>query len=671
MSTDFSWKRYAKNKSDSLEILQSEMDRAVADIEKQADVVDDDDIATLLGRLVESAVETKEEIETEVQKHNHETEEKLHALIKEDSQSKALFDLFGVQAETIETPSIEKPQIKELTDDMEDFLGGLAGVEEPEPEIVEEEPVIESEIAHTVAEVLAGDAEPQIMQEPIELDLIGKTSELLSQIDDIEQAPELNEIEKLTERVELIQNQLSTYKVGWGQAGMTYGSGEVRLEFLDDVDGTSVKQDGYVLTYDSATDKWIGSTGGNPVVSGSTSGDTLELVMADGSTVDIGLEHAEVYLLLEDGDKILMEDSGYLVQNQLVGNPVVSGETSGDTLTLTQHDGSTIDIDVTQIGDPFILLEDECKIILEAESGFLMGNSTIAAVVSGAVTDTTLSLTHQDDSVTDIDVTTLTNLDFEPGGYEYINDASLYAIRNDTENNGLFCPEGEWTKVPCVGYVTNNLPTGNHMGIAGSIYWEGSGSKTYTRIWETATSRFFFDELSIDTIVNFRFKMDMIPETNNTLVQARINFFAIRDGNDDPVLEDATIVEEYRITLEDDLGDLIDETDSDTFILELGTDMGQGDFPGSYNNTNYKVALETATDGGTGQLKGDHFQAYNFQQTVAAQELADGAGVEQERTFVFPVYVGDSSSQRGFGHFEVHTTSDMIVNDSSVLSGLN
>ena len=110
-------------------------------------------------------------------------------------------------------------------------------------------------------------------------------------------------------------------------------------------------------------------------------------------------------------------------------------------------------------------------------------------------------------------------------------------------------------------------------------------------------------------------------------------------------------------------------SDSDKFILELGTDMGQGDYPGAYNDTNYKIELETET--GPGQLVGDHFQAYNFQQTVAAQELADGAGVEQERTFNFPVYVGDSSSQRGYGHFEVFSTADLVVNDSSVLSGLN
>ena len=56
---------------------------------------------------------------------------------------------------------------------------------------------------------------------------------------------------------------------------------------------------------------------------------------------------------------------------------------------------------------------------------------------------------------------------------------------------------------------------------------------------------------------------------------------------------------------------------------------------------------------------------------MAAQELADGAGVEQERTFVFPIYVGDANSQRGFGEFEILGTADMVVNDTSILGYLN
>ena len=333
------------------------------------------------------------------------------------------------------------------------------------------------------------------------------------------------DIAQLADRLDLLQKNLNELtSIGWGQKGMTYGSGEVRLENLDDVD-TTAKTEGYYLKYQASTDKWIGAV----------------------------------------------------------------------------------------------------------------------ATVSG----------------------------FDPAGYEYVNDSSLYKVVNDTVlGNGLYCIEGAWTKIPINGYVTNKLPTGKHSGIAGTDEWVGSGSVNHSRIYNVNTGSFFLDELDQDTIVMFRLKVDVIPELNNTLIQARINFFAIRDGNDDPVLEDATIVEEYRIVLEND-SYVLDETDSDKFILELGTDLGQGDYPGAYNDTNYKVELETATDGGTGQLKGDYFQAYNFQQTVAAQELVDGGGVEQERTFIFPVYVGDSSSQRGWGCFEINPTGDMVVSDASILSGLN
>ena len=122
----------------------------------------------------------------------------------------------------------------------------------------------------------------------------------------------------------------------------------------------------------------------------------------------------------------------------------------------------------------------------------------------------------------------------------------------------------------------------------------------------------------------------MVPDTNNALVQARINFVAIRDGTDNPLLESSLLYPtdpevKDRILLEDD----------------------------------------------SGYIAGDFFQAYNFKQIVAAQELADGAGEEQERTFVFPIYVGDASSQRGFGEFEILGTADMVVNDTSILGYLN
>jgi hypothetical protein len=52
--------------------------------------------------------------------------------------------------------------------------------------------------------------------------------------------------------LERIQQQLSTLG----------GSGEVRLEFLDDVDRDSAKRDNYFLKYDATINKWVGDDGG-------------------------------------------------------------------------------------------------------------------------------------------------------------------------------------------------------------------------------------------------------------------------------------------------------------------------------------------------------------------------------------------------------------------------
>jgi len=335
------------------------------------------------------------------------------------------------------------------------------------------------------------DDEPPLQEEdvtPEEVhDLVSQSAELLSTLEELDYKPDadnayLTDVGRLAKRIEVMQNTLAELtSVGSGQAGMTYGSGEVRLEFLDDVDRDSAKTDGMYLQYQTSTGKWIGSA--------------------------------------------------------------------------------------------------------STETGF------------------------------------------DPSGYEYTNDSSLYLIENDTDDNGLVIEEGEWTKLLCSGYTTNNLPTGDHSGIAGTAAFTGSGSTTYSRIWNKTLARFYFDELDTKTVVIFRLKVDMIPETNNSLVQARINFYAMRSGTDSPLLETST------------------------------TEPLQVD----------KILLEDSS----GYITGDFFQAYNFQQTVAAQELADGAGVEQERTFVFPIYVGDTSAQRGFGEFEIYTTAEMVVNDTSILGFLN
>ena len=55
---------------------------------------------------------------------------------------------------------------------------------------------------------------------------------------------------------------------------------------------------------------------------------------------------------------------------------------------------------------------------------------------------------------------------------------------------------------------------------------------------EHFSEKFFFDEISTDTVILFRVKITMRPETNNTLVGCRIKFYAVGSGYDNPILED-------------------------------------------------------------------------------------------------------------------------------------
>jgi len=93
----------------------------------------------------------------------------------------------------------------------------------------------------------------------------------------------------LSERVEQLQRSL----VKINSIMRTPGSGEVRLENLDDIDRTSTKVDGKYLQYQASTNKWIGASGGggsgsgNPVKSGVVTGTDLVLTLDDNSTVTI------------------------------------------------------------------------------------------------------------------------------------------------------------------------------------------------------------------------------------------------------------------------------------------------------------------------------------------------------------------------------------------------
>jgi len=65
--------------------------------------------------------------------------------------------------------------------------------------------------------------------------------------------------------------------------GSSSGGGEVRLEFLDDVDRDTAKVNNKFLKYDSASGKWVGAD----AASGSTDADTVSFAVKNGSGVTL------------------------------------------------------------------------------------------------------------------------------------------------------------------------------------------------------------------------------------------------------------------------------------------------------------------------------------------------------------------------------------------------
>jgi len=134
-----------------------------------------------------------------------------------------------------ESRKIEEEK-KQLKKDVEAFKNILFN-EEPKKEKKIEKPKVEKE----VEEIATEEVEDSIVDNAVKiLDVISE------EVETIKTEPDL---EKLRKEIEVLKQVV--YEQG--------GGGEVRLEFLDDVDRDSVKVDGKFLKYQSSTGKFIGA----------------------------------------------------------------------------------------------------------------------------------------------------------------------------------------------------------------------------------------------------------------------------------------------------------------------------------------------------------------------------------------------------------------------------
>ena len=157
---------------------------------------------------------------------------------------------------------------------------------EPEPVIkLEPEPVVELEPEPVVETISVPEIEEHsIVSNTVETIKKASPSEVKEQIDPF---LELKiEFDKFKTHV---QNHIS--KQGFAGAG----SGEVRLEFLDDVQSSTAKVDGKFLKYSSSAGKWVGAD-----ASGGGSSAIADLDIDGGTDIGAAIADADLFIV-DDG----------------------------------------------------------------------------------------------------------------------------------------------------------------------------------------------------------------------------------------------------------------------------------------------------------------------------------------------------------------------------------
>tara|TARA_B100000575_G_scaffold142673_1_gene113854 strand:- start:573 stop:2105 length:1533 start_codon:yes stop_codon:yes gene_type:complete len=210
--------------------------------------IEKSDITELFSGLNEAHKEAKIEVELRL---SREEKEKLETFTN-------LVDTFSeiTKPEIIETPEEtpeEQPkQIDESTklEALEELFSTLI---EPEPKVLEEdsEDIVVDEIK--VDEVSEE-------QTPVE-----KTATLIDKvIDNLDSLEEKTEIKEEVNQITTLRKEFDNFRALISQQVASSqmsgaGGGEVRLEFLDDIDRDSVKVDGKFLKYQASTGKFIGA----------------------------------------------------------------------------------------------------------------------------------------------------------------------------------------------------------------------------------------------------------------------------------------------------------------------------------------------------------------------------------------------------------------------------
>jgi len=261
-------------------------------------------------------------------------------------------------------------------------------IEEIEPlyEIVEEEQIIET---------------PDTELEEKKDSAVDNALKILEQItskEEIQENIKDPEIAKIRSELEYLKNLLNSQG----------GGGEVRLEFLDDIDRSTAKTDDFYLRYNSSLDKWVGAA-----VTSNSGNQTLNETLGYGNTSNLGMSVGVLTatsgnfsgIITSSGANVSGVVTATSFSGALTGN--VTGNATGLSGTPNITVGSIIASGATISGNVSIggtlTYEDVTNVdsigIVTARSGMEIGSGTNISIISlqaASSTTTTLSSTSID-----------------------------------------------------------------------------------------------------------------------------------------------------------------------------------------------------------------------------------------------------------------------------------
>ena len=293
------------------------------------------------------------------------------------------------------------------------------------------------------------------------------------------------------------------------------GGGEVRLEFLDDIDRSTALIDGRVLQYDASAGIWTGGVGG----SGSAfSGDYNDLTnrpsLFSGSYTDLSNTPTTV--------SSFTNDSGYITNN--VSGVLTATSFSGDGSALTGINagvGTTGSVNTSGIITATSFSGDGSA--LTGLSTFSGDFNDLTNAPTGIVTDSRGSsgqfLQHDGSTFVGIASTGFRDyvIDHGQGYYAYTTDYYTVGVANTTQE----IEEGVWTLLmPQVASdgLYNHQPTPMQDANSGTP-WVGSGATIGTGQTEFSLAG---TESGSMVIVRSTFRFE--PDTDETDLDMRLHF---------------------------------------------------------------------------------------------------------------------------------------------------